>query len=441
MYMYLTKPTDESVYIAINGPETVVVEYGNQYDDPGAIAIGLTRTNEPKELAVLTSEADVNVKKVGDYTVTYKALYNEKEYIKTRTVKVVDTEKPIISVSFEDAEEPNWLTGPRDFCVKALDNCDGDISDKIERNKEDGKITFRVFDSSGNIAQTTLKEEQPVTAPVIKFTNDDEYITVNVGQKITLSPPTAYDGKGINHAGSIKIEGTYDINTPGTYILTYTLTNYIGETVKAQRTIEVKPLVNPKQITDPNKIIRLTFENGPNDNTSTILQILEKYAVPATFFINSAYVDSYENLSKYIKAGSAIGLYSYTAEPADVYEADDFFAEYRTVQADIKNQANIATHLFRFPGGSIYGIETPADIMNNLRNDITKTTFQYYDWTIDPNDLQNTSENIINIVTQNIELHKLNIVRLHEASDNTVQALPQIIEWGIQHGYTFLAIK
>src|SRR5438128_8230778 len=57
----------------------------------------------------------------------------------------------------------------------------------------------------------------------------------------------------------------------------------------------------------------LTFDDGPNPRvTSELLALLEKYRVPATFFVLGKYVKEYPQLAKEIRAANhAIGNHTY----------------------------------------------------------------------------------------------------------------------------------
>merc|ERR1712112_348677 len=69
----------------------------------------------------------------------------------------------------------------------------------------------------------------------------------------------------------------------------------------------------------PKKIIYLTFDDGPNQGTSLVLDVLKKHQVPATFFINSINLDgttisqdiSHKMILRTVQEGHTLADHSY----------------------------------------------------------------------------------------------------------------------------------
>merc|ERR1712112_701422 len=69
----------------------------------------------------------------------------------------------------------------------------------------------------------------------------------------------------------------------------------------------------------PKKIIYLTFDDGPNQGTSLVLDVLKKHKVPATFFINSINLDgttinqdvSHKMILRIVQEGHTLADHSY----------------------------------------------------------------------------------------------------------------------------------
>lgn len=73
---------------------------------------------------------------------------------------------------------------------------------------------------------------------------------------------------------------------------------------------------NGKPVTQtiPKKTIVLTFDDGPNPTyTPTVLKILKKYDVPATFFLVGSMVSRYPDIVKQMVAqGNEVGIHTFT---------------------------------------------------------------------------------------------------------------------------------
>ena len=70
------------------------------------------------------------------------------------------------------------------------------------------------------------------------------------------------------------------------------------------------------------KIVYLTFDDGPSGNTDKILTILDQYQAKATFFFCTGCHREYNYLiKKAYQKGHTIGLHSYQHEYPDIYQS------------------------------------------------------------------------------------------------------------------------
>ena len=162
------------IEIAPEGDLEMVLEYGTEYTEPGATA-RYRGTHFFKEgwAVDCTTEGEVDTQKVGEYTLTYSAQKMGKTGQVTRTVKVVDTKKPVLALK---GEEKISITRGKDFTdpgFTATDNYDGDLTGKVTVSGEVDTakagtypLTYEVLDSSGNAAEKVTRTVT-VKAPVV----------------------------------------------------------------------------------------------------------------------------------------------------------------------------------------------------------------------------------------------------------------------------------
>lgn len=200
--------------------------------------------------------------------------------------------------------------------------------------------------------------------------------------------------------------------------------------------------VNPELVYE--KIAYLTFDDGPSENTYNILDILDRYKVKATFFVNGKEGDaSEERYREIVNRGHSIGLHSYTHDFGKVYESmESFSQDTERIHSYIQNITGVDTHLYRFPGGSS---TTRTTHMTEYIEYLQSTGYKYFDWNVSSGDAASVSpdaaaivENVMNGVTG----HNRVIVLMHDsaAKNTTVEALPTIIENLISEGYEILPI-
>ena len=251
---------------------SITIELGNE----DAIKISDFMDLDKNELkSAKLNTKDVNFFKEGNYKATIS--YKDKDYdIK---VKVKDTVAPKITVSDNITVQTNTplhmsdiitnvteLSGSIDASFKdkpksesadntesvsatentesgsssviAVGGCNLKHNDEITYTKSgDYDNTITVTDDAGNTSDIDIKISV-IDAPSINGISDK---TVTVGDTIDyLSGITAVDGKGTDITGNIEVDSSkVDINTPGTYQITYKVTDSYGFSTGANCNITV----------------------------------------------------------------------------------------------------------------------------------------------------------------------------------------------------------
>ncbi|MEV6178336.1 bifunctional polysaccharide deacetylase/glycosyltransferase family 2 protein [Streptomyces sp. NPDC052015] len=108
----------------------------------------------------------------------------------------------------------------------------------------------------------------------------------------------------------------------------------------------------------PDKTIALTFDDGPNPTwTPQVLQILEEYDVPATFFVVGSMVSRYPGIVKdMVEQGNEVGIHTFTHVDLSYQSDARVDREMQQTQLALAGAAGITTTLFRAP----YSSETDA---------------------------------------------------------------------------------
>lgn len=274
---------------------SITIELGNE----DAIKISDFMDLDKNELkSAKLNTKDVNFFKEGNYKATIS--YKDKDYdIK---VKVKDTVAPKITVSdnivvqtntplhmsdiitnvtelsgnidasFKDkpktestdntesvsATENTESTESGSSSVLAVGGCNLKHNDEITYTKSgDYDNTITVTDDAGNTSDIDIKISV-IDAPSINGISDK---TVTVGDAVDyLSGVSAVDGKGTDITGSIEVDSSkVDINTPGTYQITYKVTDSYGFSTGANCNITVNE--KKEEVAD-------NTSDG-NDNTTT----------------------------------------------------------------------------------------------------------------------------------------------------------------------------
>ena len=193
------------------------------------------------------------------------------------------------------------------------------------------------------------------------------------------------------------------------------------------------------------KQVYLTFDDGPSrDITPQILDILKENDVKATFFVLGSRVELYpDTLKREFNEGHYISNHGYSHQYSRIYEnKDTVFQEYVDCENAIKNALNnqdYNSYLFRFPGGSSGG--KYERIKSEARELLTSYGVAYTNWNCLTGDAagKNTKEECIEEMLQTKGEQNSIILLMHDANDKaqTVEALPEIIQYFKNEGYTF----
>ena len=225
----------------------------------------------------------------------------------------------------------------------------------------------------------------------------------------------------------------------GDYKITYIVEDSSGN--KSMVTRNVKILDKKKNI----GTIYLTFDDGPSNNTSKILDILKQEDIKATFFLVN-FNSSYNPVVKRIyDEGHSIGIHSYTHNYKLIYSSvSAYFDDLNKMNDKIKTITGSDTKLLRFPGGSSNTISSfNKGIMTTLVKEVTNAGYHYFDWNVDSSDAWSArnSNDVYNNVINNLK-NGTNIVLMHDLSSNekTVNVLEKIIKDAKEKGYTFANI-
>lgn len=167
------------------------------------------------------------------------------------SVRVVnDGDNPVITLNgadtiyIEQATTPNYVSPG----ATAMDASQGDITSNINVTSDVDQTLAGVYYEVYTAADASGNEAMPVTrvvyvvldqTPPVLTLNGAADITLEVGSSYSELGATATDAKEGNLDGAIIITGNVDVNTLGTYTVTYYVQDNQGNSSTATRTINV----------------------------------------------------------------------------------------------------------------------------------------------------------------------------------------------------------
>ena len=200
------------------------------------------------------------------------------------------------------------------------------------------------------------------------------------------------------------------------------------------------------------KWVCLTFDDGPSKTTPDVLAALNAAGVHGTFFVVATdYNEKYlPLLTQAAAAGHQIALHSASHEYSDIYQSSDaYWEDIALLKERIAPYVDVESiRYLRFPGGSTNTVSRRyggKGLMKQLKAEVEQKGLQWVDWNVCAEDAVGghpSADTIYRNVVHETGEQTHCVVLMHDSSSThtTAEALPDIIRWYTDNGYTFLTV-
>lgn len=201
------------------------------------------------------------------------------------------------------------------------------------------------------------------------------------------------------------------------------------------------------------RICYITIDDGPYNRGKKFLELFAKYDIKATFFLTTANGNKLPDQAdltatsmypEYLKYGHTIGnhTYSHNYSEGGIYSSKNAFMKSIEKQQKFTQDATggYTPQIVRFPGGSA----TAGSQYDAIAEALRKEGLVWVDWTVDSGDSWGgdkvTPELIVKNIKEAAKKQKIMVILCHEWSQNTLDAMPEVIEYLDEQGYIFLPL-
>lgn len=222
-----------------------------------------------------------------------------------------------------------------------------------------------------------------------------------------------------------------------------------GQKYADDATEVMKKLQGYQYRNDGKKVVYLTFDDGPSSSTSSLLDILEKNNVRATFFVTGQSIEhtgqvGKELLQRSYNYGNAIANHSYSHDynllyPNKTLDYDAFMKDFKKTDELLKGALgeDFTTEVIRCPGGQM-----SWKGMDKLQSYLDESGVASIDWNALSGDAvgkNKTTDDLYNEVVETSEGKEMVVLLMHDASskEETVKSLQSIIDYYKTNGYEF----
>ncbi|MFA1014265.1 polysaccharide deacetylase family protein [Dubosiella newyorkensis] len=425
------------VYLKLNPLQLkardIVVEYKEKFDPKDNIKRVFGGS---KDDVKIEGTIDTNAK--GEYPITY-TYGNEKI---NAIVNVKDQKPPVLTlqeakVDMKDKGDPKLIIKEVKDASEVTFDFKYDKKTFDERGKHKIEVTATDEDGNTTTETGTLIREEDSKAPTL--VDPDQKITIKQGEELDLSAIKVKDD--FDPEPTVTMDEEFDSEEAGKQTITIKVSDRSGNEKEYEQIVNVKE--------DPaygKKVVYLTFDDGPSENTAKILDILDKYNAKATFFVTGNHPEYNKYMKRAAKEGHTIGLHTYTHNYSQLYSSEEaYFDDLQQISDMVEDVTGKKSKVIRFPGGSSNMISANYvdGLMTTLTQKVQEQGYQYFDWNVDSTDASGNRVPVSQLVENatasddqyiNILMHDT------DAKDTTVEALPEIIKYYKDKGYVFLGL-
>jgi len=359
--------------------------------------------------------------------------------IKNKTTTIIEQkENMLISINY-----PITNTKIDSKIKKDINKIETDFKNKYQSStnqKSELNIDYNYSEINGYISviihvyirSPRINEEINYVISYLYDTNKDKYLEINdivdmddIKQIIDINNSDiniGFDYKNINIYLNNK-NNINEFNIPINEIKTKI--NLISKKVDNAFKIDI-----PSRIIDPNdKIIALTFDDGPSIYTEEIIEYLHDNDCVATFFILGNKVEMYtDTIKKSISYGNEIGNHSYNHKWLAKLKEEEMLEQINKTQNIITEKIGYTPTLLRPSYGST----------NKTMKE--KVDLEIILWNVDTMDWKYKSVNkIVSRATKNLK--DGNIILMHDTYKRTLEAVKKIVPILKKNNYTCVTIS
>ena len=181
--------------------------------------------------------------------------------------------------------------------------------------------------------------------------------------------------------------------------------------------------------------IALTFDGAwGNEDTSTLLSILERQGVTATFFFTGGWISNFpEDVKTILEKGHEVGNHSENHKQMSKLSKEQCKEEIQIVHDKVKNLTGLEMTVFRPPFG---------DYNDTVIAAAGELGYHVIQWDVDSLDWKDYGcDSIIHTVTNHKHLGNGSIILMHNGAKYTKDALEKMIVCLKEQGYEFVKVS
>ena len=426
-----TAPSDEKYYFADSKYSGIRSKFVTRDNKREKVSIEYPIT-ENEKINRLISESIDKIDRDFQNTVLLATVF-DKPMTETISYQVTHNTSEALSIVVNIKQDMNGAHPASMTQFWTFDKKSGEVvglADFIEQSDEAAEAIISA--AKDNISQTIKQRQQPEIDlnEIINKEALSNFIITNNGN--SLAWPLGQASLLPSSYGELTI--TVPISSVSKYLQNPTARKFAN----IPKPPEPKPEPAPAPAaptpapTTGNKVIALTFDDGPGPYTAHLLDILDQYGAKATFFLIGSKVSGQASVVRSIQArGHQLGNHSWSHPELNKVSAEQLASEIDQTNNAIKQAVGTKPNIIRPP----YGAFNRAVLEQFRQRGMSAVV-----WSVDTRDWADRNSEI---VCSRAVAGARNgaVILMHDIHQTSVNAVPCILDSLKQQGYSFVTVQ
>ena len=426
-----TAPSDEKYYFADSKYSSIRSKFVTRDNKREKVSIEYPIT-ENEKINRLISESIDKIDRDFQNTVLLATVF-DKPMTETIGYQVTHNTSEALSIVVNIKQDMNGAHPASMTQFWTFDKKSGEVVGLADFTEQSDEAAEAIISAAKNSISQTIKQRQQPEIDLNEIinkealsnfiiTNDGNALAWPLGQASLL--PSSY--------------GELTITVPISSVSKYLQNPTARKLANIPKPPEPKPEPAPAPAaptpapTTGNKVIALTFDDGPGPYTAHLLDILDQYGAKATFFLIGSKVSGQASVVRSIQArGHQLGNHSWSHPELPKLSVDQIAGEIDRTNEAIRQATGVKPSILRPPYGAVNGVVLEQLRLRNMSSIL---------WSVDTRDWADRNSQI---VCSRAVAGARNgaVILMHDIHPTSVNAVPCILSSLKQQGYSFVTIQ
>ena len=423
-----TAPSDEKYYFADSKYSGIRSKFVTRDNKREKVSIEYPIT-ENEKINRLISESIDKIDRDFQNTVLLATVF-DKPMTETIGYQVTHNTSEALSIVVNIKQDMNGAHPASMTQFWTFDKKSGEVvglADFIEQSDEAAEAIISA--AKDNISQTIKQRQQPEIDlnEIINKEALSNFIITNNGN--SLAWPLGQASLLPSSYGELTI--TVPISSVSKYLQNPTARKFANIPKPAEKPKPAPAAPTPAPSTG-NKVIALTFDDGPGPYTAHLLDILDQYGAKATFFLIGSKVSGQASVVRSIQArGHQLGNHSWSHPELPKLSVDQIAGEIDRTNEAIRQATGVKPSILRPPYGAVNGVVLEQLRLRNMSSIL---------WSVDTRDWADRNSQIV--CSRAVAGARPGaVILMHDIHQTSVNAVPCILSSLKQQGYSFVTIQ